>query len=87
MNHVPVKSSTIKSVAYDAATKTMQVRFHSGGLYEYSPVEPHEHARFMLSPSKGKHFHHHVKSKFNSTKLEAADSYGTARFRSDDDNL
>lgn len=64
MNMVPVESSNIKSVGYDPATRLMSVQFSDGGTYDYEGVEPHHHAAFMAAPSKGKHFHQHIRGKF-----------------------
>ncbi|RZK30825.1 MAG: KTSC domain-containing protein, partial [Hymenobacter sp.] len=47
MNRVPVDSSNLSSVGYDAATKTLEIAFRSGGVYQYSYVPPNIHNELM----------------------------------------
>lgn len=49
----PVKSSLISAVGYDAPTKTMRVRFHSGATYDYQNVPGELHAQIISAPSIG----------------------------------
>lgn len=58
-----VESSNIHSVGYDAATKTLRVRFHSGRSYEYPNVSAEQHAALMNAESKGQHFHRDLRRK------------------------
>jgi hypothetical protein len=54
MEMTPVTSSQVESVGYDEKTKTMQVQFKRGGLYEYSDVTPEIHERLITADSIGK---------------------------------
>ena len=38
MERIPVSSSNIASLGYDAATQTLQVEFLSGSIYQYFDV-------------------------------------------------
>jgi KTSC domain len=69
MVHVPVNSSNIKSVAYDAQTRQMQVRFTTGATYQYENVEPHMHNELMMADSKGRHFAAKIKGKLQGQQL------------------
>lgn len=69
MDRKPVKSSNIKSVGYDAATRKMHVEFGSGGVYEYEGVEPSDHNSFVHDRSPGKHFQEYIRPKFKGKKL------------------
>lgn len=40
MNHIAVKSSFIKSIAYDPTAKTLEVAFKAGRIYQYLDVPP-----------------------------------------------
>lgn len=64
----PVTSSNIAAVGYDHATRTLGVQFKSGHLFHYQGVEPHQHAALLGADSVGKHFHAHIKSKFEGKK-------------------
>jgi hypothetical protein len=65
-----VKSSNIASIGYDEASKTMAIKFNSGGLYHYRGVSPEQHTALVSSPSVGSHFFAHVKGKFDFVKQE-----------------
>lgn len=68
--HTPVKSSQIASVGYDATTKTMEIKFKTGGHYSYPGVTPDVHAKFMAAESIGKHFSQHIRGKYESKRLD-----------------
>ncbi len=56
----PVASSQIKSIGYDATSKTMAVQFNSGATYHYDDVPAETHSALMSAKSVGGHFHKHV---------------------------
>ena len=62
MHRQPVDSSNLRSVGYDAATKTLEVEFRSGAVYQYSGVDEETFNRFMASPSKGKFLYRSVRA-------------------------
>lgn len=61
MNMVPVSSSNLRAVGYDAATQTLRVAFISSGVYEYSGVPSSVHAGLMAASSHGSYFDAHIK--------------------------
>lgn len=66
----PIKDSeAIEAVGYDAATKTMHVKFTSGHTYEYKGVPAATHAAFIGADSKGSHFHAHIRPKHIGKKI------------------
>jgi hypothetical protein len=72
MNRVPVKSSNVKSIAYDAEKKLIEVEFHNGGVYQYHGITPEEHAALLHSPvdgSHGRHLHQLIKGRHAHTKV------------------
>jgi len=64
MNRTSVGSSNIRSVGYDAASQTLEVEFHSGGVYQYSGVPEIIYQGFMRAASKGSYFHDHIKGRY-----------------------
>jgi KTSC domain len=52
MQHHPVKSSMVESLAHKGTT--MHVKFKSGGVYEYTDVSPDTFATIKNAPSVGK---------------------------------
>ena len=67
-NAIPVKSSTVESVGYDATTQRLTVTYKGGGTYHYAGVSPTTHAALMAADSVGGYLHAHVKGKHAHTK-------------------
>jgi KTSC domain len=63
-----VQSSNIHAISYDAGK--MIVHFKGGGIYEFHDVPEDLHKQFMAAESKGSFFHHNVKGKFKTSKME-----------------
>lgn len=58
---VPVQSSNVKAVGYDADKSELHVQFHNGGHYRYLGVSPEKHRALMAASSVGSHLHSHIK--------------------------
>ena len=69
MNRTPVASSDLKSVGYDPKTKTLEIAFNSGGIYQYSNVPEMEYRSLMSAGSHGKYFHRHIKGSYSYRKI------------------
>jgi len=71
MERTPVESSNVASVGYDEETKTLEVAFKSGSIYQYSGVEPQTHADLMGAESIGKFVQQNiVKAGFRGQKVD-----------------
>lgn len=57
---VPVTSSNVHSVGYDADANELHVQFHSGGHYVYAGVTGDKHSALMSAKSVGSHLHQHI---------------------------
>jgi hypothetical protein len=64
-----VGSSNVTGVGYDAATRTLDVRFTTG-VYRFAGVPPQVFDDFMAAESKGSFFAKSIRGKFTSTKLD-----------------
>lgn len=58
---IPVVSSNVASVGYDENSSTLEVAFHSGGIYQYFDVSPQVFEEFINADSKGKFLHREIK--------------------------
>jgi hypothetical protein len=63
--HLDVDSSNLDSVGYDSETKTLEITFHSGQVYQYYHVPKAIFTRLMNAASHGKFHHRNVKWKYN----------------------
>lgn len=61
MERVPVQSSNLATVGYDANNSTLEIEFNHGGIYQYSNVPPHIHDGLMSAGSKGTYFDQNIK--------------------------
>lgn len=69
MNRVPVQSSDIVSVGYDPATATLEIEFHSGGLYHYYDVPSSEAEALVGASSVGRYFNANIKNHYRHVRL------------------
>lgn len=51
MDRKKVSSGTIRSVGYDAKTRTLEIEFTSGSIMQYERVPPDIHRSMMSAPS------------------------------------
>jgi hypothetical protein len=61
MDRQPVSSSNLASIGYEFATKTLEIEFTNGTIYQYADVPADVHARLMGAASHGKFFNANVK--------------------------
>jgi hypothetical protein len=69
MDRTPVRSSNIRAIGYDAATTTLEVEFHSSGVYQYSGVPETIFQGLLRAASKGSYFQNHVKDRYPCRKV------------------
>jgi hypothetical protein len=71
MERTPVKSSNVDSVGYDETNRVLEIGFKSGGIYQYSGVEPQTHLDLMGAESIGKFVNQNiVRAGFKSRKMD-----------------
>jgi hypothetical protein len=69
MQRERVSSSQIDAVGYDPATKTMEVEFSTGAVYEYYEVSPEVHKSFVTSSSVGRYFGSAIRDNYEFKRL------------------
>lgn len=69
MDRKPVKSSNIDSIGYDAASKTLEICFKNGGVYQHAEVPQDAYDSLMSADSKGSHYAEHFRGKYPHTKV------------------
>lgn len=71
MKLTPVKSTNIKAIGHDPASKKLVVQFNSGAAHAYEGVSADDHAALMAATdSHGKHFNANIIKKFPSSKYD-----------------
>lgn len=61
---IPVTSSNVKAIGYDAAAQALHVEFHGSGTYVYEKVPPEVFDGFKAAESPGRYFAANVRGKF-----------------------
>lgn len=61
MERSPVSSSNLASVGYDESSKTLEIQFHSGGIYQYYAVPFNVYNALINASSKGTYFDQFIK--------------------------
>lgn len=69
MNRQHVSSSNIRSIGYDSKFQTLEIEFHSGGIYQYFNVPESVYNALMSAQSHGSYFHRHIKDEYQWTKI------------------
>lgn len=64
MLRTSVFSSNLRTVGYDAATHTLEIAFHSGGVYVYDRVPADVYAGLMRAASHGQYFDRNIKGRY-----------------------
>ena len=64
-----VSSSNLESVGYDANDEILEIKFHSGGIYQYFNVSLEKFDSLMSASSKGSYFARHIKNRHRFRKI------------------
>jgi KTSC domain len=64
MKRTRIRSTSLESVGYEAATETLEVEFAGGAVYQYLEVPEVELRRFMRARSRGAYLNRHIKPHF-----------------------
>jgi len=67
MQMISVNSSDIQSVGY--SNSVLRIKFHSGGLYEYTNVPQEVYYGLINSGSKGKYFHTFIRGRYGEKRI------------------
>jgi len=70
MDRTPVISSNLKSVGYDINTKTLEIEFKNGSVYQYYGVPLDIYEKLMKAPSHGKFFHAHIRNVYRYKRIK-----------------
>lgn len=69
MQRLPVSSSNIASIGYDAQSETLEVEFLDGSVYQYFNVPAGTYEGLMAASSHGSYLSSHVKGTYQYQKL------------------
>jgi hypothetical protein len=64
MKRARIDSTSLESVGYEAASKTLEVEFSGGAVYQYLEVPEAELRKLMRARSRGAYLNQHIKPRF-----------------------
>ena len=64
-----VSSSNIRSIGYVSKSQTLEIEFHSGGIYQYFNVPESIYNALMSASSHGSYFHHNIRDRYRYEKI------------------
>ena len=62
MDRAPIASSSIASVGYDEASRTLEIEFHNGRIYQFFGVPPQMAQALRAAPSTGAYFNKYLRN-------------------------
>lgn len=63
-------SSVVDRIDYDAPTKTLEVQFRSGRVYQYANVPRAVYREFASAPSIGSYFNHEIRDRYPAREIK-----------------
>jgi hypothetical protein len=69
MQRTPVDSSMMASVGYDAASRTLEIEFRSGRVYQYFDVPRRIHRELMKAESHGCYFNDEIRDEYTYSQV------------------
>lgn len=69
MDRIRVRSSNISSIGYEANSRTLEVEFHSGSIYQYNRVPESVYEALMDARSHGAYFNDQVRDNYSTHQV------------------
>lgn len=69
MRRAPVTSTTIAEIGYDEASRTLEILFQNGRLYQYFDVPPQEHRALINASSHGQYLNTNIKGRYRYARV------------------
>jgi hypothetical protein len=70
MERKKVSSSHIRSVGYDAGSKTLEVELTDGSIWEYTSVSSEVHRRLLAAPSIISYYRDNIEEAFSRRRVK-----------------
>ena len=81
MQRLPVESSDIVSVGYEARKRVLEIEFKEGRIYQYLDVEPDVYERFTRSDSYGEFFYSFINKHYRYKRVSGAAKQSIAPYK------
>ena len=69
MRRTAVRSSSLRSIGYDARRRELEIEFIDGDIYRYSGVPAARHAALLAAVSRGAYLNRQIKPRYRYRRL------------------
>ena len=69
MRRARINSTSLESVGYEAVSRTLEVEFSGGAVYQYLEVPEVEMVKLMRARSRGAYLNQYIKPRFLSRRV------------------
>ena len=69
MDRIPVASSNVASIGYDADAQVLEIEFVNGGVYQYMNVPREAFDELQSAASKGSYVSQNIKNRYPYTRV------------------
>ena len=69
MNRVAIRSTSLRSVGYQASKHILELEFHNGRLYRYFRVPEAIYQAFMAAESHGRYFNSQIRPSYSYRRI------------------
>ena len=69
MQRIPVSSSNVASIGYDATNLVLEVEFQNGGVYQYFDVPQNAYDELMTASSMGGYLNTVIKQNYRYARV------------------
>lgn len=69
-NMIPVNSSQIAAIGYDAEAQKLQIEFNNGWVYVYDQVAADVFESMKQAPSVGQFFYRNIKGRYSYYRVQ-----------------
>jgi hypothetical protein len=67
---IPLESEALAAAGYDAATRTLRLRFEHGGLYDYFDVPPDVYEGLLSDDNPWTTWGDHIRASYDYERLQ-----------------
>jgi hypothetical protein len=72
MRRARIDSTSLESVGYEMESKTLEVEFAGGAVYQYLEVPEEEIRKFMRAQSRGTYLNRHIKPRYLCRRIQTS---------------
>lgn len=73
---MPVDSTTMRSVGYEARSRILEIEFDSGAVYQYLGAPARVYEQLIAAESKGRYFNREIRDRYQYVEVRQSRGAG-----------